>query len=259
MAPKQIIRWFLERFLSPHDREEQGYPPNSSSFSGNHSVSRPTLTTTDISTLVPANDKLLVFRSLTGIDTVPALRSGHSARTAPNIGIYSRVVRSEHTAARRYRAFNWLINACLGVQIIVAAILTSLGAANGPRSAVTGFGAVNTIIAGILTYLKGSGLPDRFRYHENEWKGVREYIEQREREFCLAGCPLDVREEAQIVEDMYRAVKVELEANRNPGSNNGGGSHERHRSRMPSADSPAHEISKNVECSKASAVDEKKP
>lgn len=263
MARKQFLSWLLGRFLSAHDREEQGYAPNPSGLSGNHSASRPTLTTTDVSTLVPYNDKLLVFRSLTGIDTVPALHKGHATRTAPNIGIYSRVVHSERSAARRYRAFNWLVNACLGIQIVVAAILTSLGAADGPRAAVTGFGAVNTIIAGIMTYLKGSGLPDRFRYHENEWKGVREYIEQREREFCLAGCPLDVREEAQLVEDMYGAVKVELEANGNPGSNNGGGAQERRASRLHRADSHAHahthvhEASKCGECAKGSAADEK--
>lgn len=257
MARKQLFNWLLGRFLSAHDREEQGYPPNPSNVSENHSASRPTLTITDISTLVPANDKLLVFRSLTGIDTVPALRFGHSTRSAQNIGIYSRVVRSERTAASRYRAFNLLINACLGIQIIVAAILTSLGAADGPRSAVTGFGAVNTIIAGIMTYLKGSGLPDRFKYHENEWKGVREYIEQREREFCLAGCPLDVREEAQIVEDMYREIKAELDANGNPGSNNRGEGHERRASRLHRDNARAHETPKNGECSKACAADEK--
>ena len=256
MARKQIFHWVLNRFLSPHDREEQGYPQGSSVI-GNHTESRPTLNITDISTLVPVNDKLLVFRSLTGIDTVPALRFGHAARTAPNIGIYSRIVRSERSAGRRHRIFNWLVNACLGIQIIVAAILTSLGAANGPRAAVTGFGAINTIIAGILTYLKGSGLPDRYKYHQNEWKGVREYIEQREREFCLAGCPLDVQEEAQIVEEMYRAIKVELEANRNPGSNTGGGRPDRPRSGAYRSSSPADKTSKRAERPTAGAAEEK--
>jgi hypothetical protein len=120
--------------------------------------------------------------------------------------------------------FNLLINTCLGTQIIVAAVLTALGAADGPHSAVTGLGAINTIIAGFLTYLKGSGLPNRLKYHEIEWKAVREHIEQREREFCMADCRLDVEEEIRIVEDMYEQVKAELEANGHPGSSRG---HER--------------------------------
>ncbi|CAI4215146.1 unnamed protein product [Parascedosporium putredinis] len=155
MGKERILTWLVRRLVSPQDREEQGYPPYG----------------TD-----PLTDKLLVFRSLTGIDTVPALRSGHSARTAPNIGLYTRVVRSERSAARNYRIFNFLINTCLGIQVVVAAILTSLGAADGPRAAITGFGAINTIIAGVLTYLKGSGLPNRLKYHENEWKAVRSIL-----------------------------------------------------------------------------------
>ncbi|PKS07582.1 hypothetical protein jhhlp_006187 [Lomentospora prolificans] len=235
MTKERIFTWVLRRFISPQDREEQGYPPVAGQAPFSPSVDgRPmTVSLTEPASLIPATDKLLVYRSLTGIDTVPALRTGHSARTAPNIGLYTRVVRSERSAARGYRVFNVLINACLGIQIIVAAILTSLGAANGPRAAVTGFGAINTIIAGILTYLKGSGLPNRLKYHENEWKAVREYIEQREREFCLADCSLDVHDELQVIEDMYQTVKMELEANRNPGSTTGGAPRERKRSEMP--------------------------
>lgn len=223
MALHRVTRWLLHRFLSPHDREEQGYPPPvGSNLSGDRTSCPLTVATTDASALIPTHDKLLVFRSLAGIDTVPALRSaGHSVRAAPNIGIYARVVRCERVAAKGYRMFNLLINTCLGTQIIVAAVLTALGAADGPHSAVTGLGAVNTIIAGFLTYLKGSGLPNRLKYHEIEWKAVREYIEQREREFCMADCRLDVEEEIRIVEDMYEQIKAELEANGHPGSNRG--------------------------------------
>lgn len=113
--------------------------------------------------LVPIDSKLLVFRSLTGIDHVPAL-SHHgffAPRTAPNVGIYTRVVLAETRAAGRYRAFSILINFCLSVQIVVAAALTAISAAQGPHGVITAFGAINTIMAGILTYLKGSGLADR--------------------------------------------------------------------------------------------------
>lgn len=106
-----------------------------------------------------------------------------------------------------------LINSCLGIQIIVAASLTALGAANSSHRAVTCFGAVNTVIAGLLTYLKGSGLPNRIRYYENEWKRVREYIEQRERDFSRPDCPLDVYEAARVIEGMYEEVKADIQTN----------------------------------------------
>ena len=50
--------------------------------------------------LIPADNKLLIFRSLTGIDSVPVL-SNHgffSPRQAPNVGIYTRVVTAEKAA-----------------------------------------------------------------------------------------------------------------------------------------------------------------
>lgn len=168
--------------------------------------------------LIPQNDKLLMFRALVGIDSVPALTSGgHLLRTAPNVGIYTRVVANETKASRGYRVFNWLINICLGIQIIVAAAVTSLGAASGPHSAVTAFGAINTIMAGTLTYLRGAGLPDRLKAYENKWKHLREHIEQRERELCLVGCTLDVQEEIFVVESMYQTLKSEMESTKSSG------------------------------------------
>ncbi|KAK5989536.1 hypothetical protein PT974_11063 [Cladobotryum mycophilum] len=189
------------------------YPNGERGYQENKLQRQLTITRTDHETLVPSNDKLLAFRSLTGIDTVPALaNAGHAIRAAPNVGIYPRVVDAEKKAAKSYGRYHILINVCLGTSIVVGASLTALGAANGSRHAVTAFGAINTIMAAILTYLKGSGLPDRFKNHETEWKEIREHVEQREREFCLAGCPLDVEEEVIIIEEMYNRAKSELES-----------------------------------------------
>lgn len=201
----------------PIDREEQGYPRNSDQADREprSNERRITIIGTDHNALIPPNDKLLTFRSLTGIDTVPALSStGHARRAAPNIGIYPRVIEAEQKAAQNYRIFHIAINFCLGAQIIVAAALTAIGAANGSRHAVTGLGAMNTIMAGILTYLKGSGLPDRYKSHETQWREIREHIEQRERELCLIDCTLDAQEEVVIVEEMYNQAKAELDAKR---------------------------------------------
>ncbi|KAI5468098.1 hypothetical protein BGZ63DRAFT_372944 [Mariannaea sp. PMI_226] len=212
MPTRQNSSGMLRRILTGLDREEQGYPPDRTNSTMESNTKVLTVETTDATALVPPEDKLLTFRSLTGIDTVPALTaSGHSARTAPNIGIYTRVVRAEKKAASSHSRFSILINVCLGLQVVVAASLTALGAAKGSHKAITAFGAINTIVAGILTYLKGSGLPGKYKFHEEEWKRLREHIEQREREFCLANCNLDVQEEIYIVEDMYQRVKARLE------------------------------------------------
>jgi len=164
--------------------------------------------------LVPINDKIANFRILTGIDSAPALTMIEILkRPAPNLGIYARTVRAEQRTGLQFKIFSVLINGCLGAQIIVAAALTALGAGKGPHGAVTAFGAINTVIAGFLTYLKGSGLPNRLKYYENEWTKVREYIEQRERDFHREGCRLDLEEEIRNVERMYEDVRQDMEAN----------------------------------------------
>lgn len=134
-------------------------------------------------------------------------------RAAPNLGIYNRVIHREQEAKRGYKFSSILINGCLGVQIIVAASLTAMGAADSGHVGVTAFGAINTVIAGLLTYLKGSGLPMRLKYYENEWKKVREYIEQRERDFSRPNCPLNVYEVVSAIEAMYEDVKADIQTN----------------------------------------------
>ncbi|KAJ5675174.1 uncharacterized protein N7477_005108 [Penicillium maclennaniae] len=193
---RSLLRRVIEAALF---REDNHYPPMAAHAaaaaerSGMPDVEagkRFTLPVNDPDHLIPPNNKLLIFRALTGIDSVPALTSGgHLLRTAPNVGIYTRVPPPS----------------------------LPLEQLAGPHSAVTAFGAINTIMAGILTYLRGSGLPDRLKAYQNKWKNIREYIEQREREFCLVGCDLDVQEEVFIVESMYQSVKSEMETTKSTG------------------------------------------
>lgn len=206
-------------FPSPDHDEEAGVPP----MVRQGMVRQDTRTTmlsqtivpTDENNLVPPSDKLLVFRSLTGIDTVPTVYvHGHAVRVAPNMGVYPRVVRAEQNAARSFKIYNTLVNVCLGSQMVIGAALTALGASGSSRKSVTAFGAMNTISAGFLTYLKGSDMPQKLKTIQDAFKAVREYAEQREREFCLAGCELDPVAEASIVTEMYQNVKRELEGNK---------------------------------------------
>ncbi|RDA94363.1 hypothetical protein CP533_3764 [Ophiocordyceps camponoti-saundersi (nom. inval.)] len=188
---------------------EAGYGGPSCSTSDDGGRRRPQeVVTTESSALVPLNDKLLVFRSLAGIDTVPVVQeSGHVQRAAPNVGLYARAVNDERNAAKNFRFFNTAINVCLGLQIVFSAFVTALGASTGGSKAVAAFGAMNTIAAGILTYLKGKGLPGKIKDTESNFKAVREFTEQREREFCLESCTLEPVEEAETAREMYNAAR----------------------------------------------------
>jgi hypothetical protein len=164
--------------------------------------------------VVPTRNQLENFRMRVGITNAPSPTiASFFGLNNQNIGLYSRICFAEGRAHVFYKSFSFLVNACLGLQIILAAALTALGASNGPHKAVTVFGAVNTVIAGFLTYLKGSGLPNRIKYSETEWTRLREYIEQREREFCSIPCTLDVDCEIYVIEKLYEQIRDEIEIN----------------------------------------------
>lgn len=163
-------------------------------------------------------DKLTIYRLAIGINThhsmmSPTMKVFTGRRPAPNLGIYVRVVHNEQAAKRAYKIAYTSINSCLVLQIIIAAALTAMGAANTSHGAITTFGAINTVIAGFLTFLKGSGLPNRLKYYQGEWKRVRELIEQRERAFMRPGCDLDLREVVEEIEKKYEEVKTDVAAN----------------------------------------------
>jgi len=90
-------------------------------------------------------EALSEFRHYVGIHHDPDLAIG---RPVANLGIYQRIVRQELKYKKQFQTWSWMINMALGLQLIFAAALTALGAGNGPRSAVTAIGAMNTVIAG---------------------------------------------------------------------------------------------------------------
>ena len=106
-----------------------------------------------------------------------------------------------------------IINVSFLGQIIVAAAITALSAANGSHLAITILGSANTVIAGVQTYLKGQGLPNRIKQYQFGLRKLREYIEDRERDFSHEGCKLNVDHVISEVSAMYQAVRQTAEDN----------------------------------------------
>ena len=207
------LRRLLSSASAPRD-PEHGYPPAGSNITSPDD--RPlTVIANGPDTLVPTEDKLLIFRTLTGIDTVPVVsHSGYACRPAANIGIYTRVIQYERMGKRMYLVVKSIFLLCLALQIIMGAAVTAMGAAHASYNGITGLGAVATITASIVAYIKGTGQPQKLKDIENRWKGVREHIERRERELCLADCRLDVYREVAIVDKMYQTIKEQFDADK---------------------------------------------
>ncbi|KAL8804732.1 MAG: hypothetical protein Q9182_002424 [Xanthomendoza sp. 2 TL-2023] len=160
-----------------------------------------------------APPKLVKFRHMTGIDTPTTIHNKDRQRAARNLGVYARIVSEERKATYQYHLMSTIINASFLGQILVAATLTALGAIGGPSLAVTILGSANTIIAGVQTYLKGQGLPNRIKQYQFGLRKLREYIEDRERDFSHEGCKLNVDHVIADVSAMYQAVRQTAEDN----------------------------------------------
>lgn len=155
-------------------------------------------------------EKLKTFRNIIGIHPLPS-DLGHKKRPAENQGTYKRLVDAEMKARLQYYFSSSIINVCLLAQIVIAAAVTALGAANVSHTAIMILGLANTVIAGGMTYLKGQGLPERLIQYANGLRKVREYLEERERQFMRSDCKLDVDQEAGIIIRMYEAVRQKAE------------------------------------------------
>lgn len=137
--------------------------------------------------------------------------AGIDVNKLPKNGLYARVVAKGRAAHATYVISSRLIIICIVIQIILGAALTALGATNASSTVVTVLGAVNTAVAGLLAFLKSSGLPNRAKIVQMKWNDLQDFIEQRERELRVFTAPIDVSEMKHI-EYLYNKVKADIEA-----------------------------------------------
>ena len=158
-------------------------------------------------------DRLTIFREQVGITDVLQPESRASKRKVRNVGMYSRIATEEREAKFQYLFSALLINTCLLAQVVFASALTALGAGHGSHTQITILGAANTVIAAILTFTKGQGLPNRLRQYQCSLRKIREHIEQKEREFAQLDCKLDMDVEMRKIMRLYEEVRQNDENN----------------------------------------------
>ena len=156
-------------------------------------------------------DKLRIFQELVGIRSSKQLVSEHSPftpddkddgfverprpphrkslnalffkPTSVNDGYYSRSIQEEYKAFVGYQLSNFVINSIFITQIFIAATITGLSAYPSHRVALTVLGAINTVLAGLVAYTKGMGLPNRLRKSRDQYQHIKEFIDYKERQF----------------------------------------------------------------------------
>ncbi|OAL22333.1 hypothetical protein AYO22_07377 [Fonsecaea multimorphosa] len=103
----------------------------------------------------------------------------------------------------------------LWLQIGIGATVTALGTtnSNAARIAITLLGAINTVIAGFLTFLKSRNQPNRALQFRNGLRGVYEDLWQVDAEMLSGKPDIDVDTKVDDLWKKYKEVTAEAEAN----------------------------------------------
>lgn len=144
-----------------------------------------------------------------------------AARRWRNRGLYERTLSQDVRSRVLYGMSNYIISFLYLLQILIAAALTGLSAYQQASSvALTTLGAINTVLAGILAWLNGQGMPVRFRRARDQFREVVRAIEDTERTFAeidyidwAPGTRPNPYAERDRLEQMYEEARQDLERN----------------------------------------------
>lgn len=152
---------------------------------------------------------LLIFRRAVGINSDRASTFTDSETLEKGrrhaVGVYRHVIEQ----GRRKRVLHHTLGILLYVshfaQIIVAAVLTALGPnAKYYEVPITVLGAVNTVVAGMLAVLKGSGVIERLSRDEVEFHKLQDWIEETEAMISVGILGRSRKDVGGLVEQAFR-------------------------------------------------------
>lgn len=91
--------------------------------------------------------------------------------------LYIRATKHRTGQARIYMFTATIVNMLLLMQVVLGAALTGLAASDSNRIIITIFGALNTVIASVVAFLKSRGQPIRARMFRDDLERVVDEIE----------------------------------------------------------------------------------
>lgn len=144
----------------------------------------------------------------------PASRRHAAQDPENNIGIYENIVYEERRTLRSCRAYDFLVYGGLISQLVVSALLILLAATPSDHHvSLAALGALNGVITGVLSLIRGQGLPNRLLEYADGLRKTREKVEWLERE--LEAGKREVRySEVVALKEMYEQIRADEQKNR---------------------------------------------
>ncbi|KAI0478334.1 hypothetical protein F4859DRAFT_54335 [Xylaria cf. heliscus] len=166
------------------------------------------------------DENLLIFRKALGInihrdmtDTNGTLEEGRKTAT----GIYRNVIETQTRMVIQHALLQAFLYLVYFAQIIIGAALTALGSRAGDYERdITILGAFNTVLAGVLALIKGSGQPQKLGKDRIGFRRLQDWIEETEALLAVGVIGRNRREVGLLVESAfkrYNAAKASEENN----------------------------------------------
>ena len=127
--------------------------------------------------------------------------------------MYYNLIEEQKKTVRQYILYDTLVYICLFLQLVIAAILIILGAINkNYHIPIAVLGAVTGVITGILSLIRGQGLPQRLMQYADALRKVRDDVEFTEREL-RAGVRTVTYQECVDLRTAYENVREDANKN----------------------------------------------
>ncbi|KAI0018396.1 hypothetical protein F4780DRAFT_751386 [Xylariomycetidae sp. FL0641] len=165
------------------------------------------------------DENLLIFRKALGINYMRPTTDGGSLEEGRKTatGIYKHVIEIQTRKRTQHITLEVLLYFTYFAQIIIGAALTSLGpTAAKYETIITIMGAVNTVLAGILALVKGSGQPQKVGKDRIAYRRLQDWIEETEALLAVGVIGRNRKEVGLLVESAfkrYNAAKLNEENN----------------------------------------------
>lgn len=194
-------------------------PANNSKSNSKTPVQRLPKVDTDLSWATPAglrmrdnhddSQVLLIFRRAVGINSDRASTFTDSETMEKGrrhaVGVYKHVIEQRRRKKLLHHTLGVILYISHFLQIIVAAVLTALGPnAKNYEVPITVLGGVNTVIAGVLALLKGSGVIERLSKDEVEFAKLKDWIEETEAMISVGILGRSRKDVGVLVEQAFR-------------------------------------------------------
>jgi hypothetical protein len=209
--------------MSNNSNNSNNSSSNSSNSSNNNNTKTPIQrlpkVATDLAWATPAglrmrdnNDDsqvLLIFRRAVGINSDRASTFTDSETLEKGrrraVGVYKHVIEQQRRKKLVHHTLGIVLYISHFLQIILAAVLTALGPnAKNYEVPITVLGAVNTVVAGVLALLKGSGVIERVSKDEVDFKKLQDWIEETEAMISVGILGRNRKEVGVLVEQAFR-------------------------------------------------------